>query len=208
MEVIILAGGHQTRLKGVWDKPKCLVPVAGMPLLERLIKHVQTLMPSRVTILAGTRDEELLGWLYHPWKLDLYVQEDRAEGTATAIRYYLRYYRKSPLDYPVMVLNGDTLPMYPLRALLDFYRHTEARHKSGLIAVTFHDKYAGACVLGQQTIFELSHTDHRDLDTYLVEAARYRVTGFLDIGTPGDFDKAQHIKGEALYDPEQDSIAR
>lgn len=60
MKAIILAAGQGTRLRPITDtRPKCLVELAGKPLLEHQIRAMRHLGVDDITIVAGYRAEML-----------------------------------------------------------------------------------------------------------------------------------------------------
>lgn len=60
MKAIILAAGMGTRLASVTGgMPKCLVPVGGVPLLDRLIQRIGEAGIEELIIVTGHRAEEL-----------------------------------------------------------------------------------------------------------------------------------------------------
>lgn len=57
---IILAAGLGSRLKeNTRDTPKCLVPVSGRPILERMLENLEELGVGRVTIVVGYLDHAI-----------------------------------------------------------------------------------------------------------------------------------------------------
>ena len=196
MDVLILAGGRGTRLHPVWTAPKCLVPVGGIPLLERLLHLLRPLRPDWVELSLGhahglvtqfvtTRDFSFLR----------IVSSVSTHGTAVAVvRAVLHGYVGAPL----LVLNGDTLPDYDLGMLVAY--HEQRIGAWATIAVVadpsrWHSVYAGACVLSENALDAITE-DHRtrDFPAHLVGAQEYRVPGFLDVGTPEGFRQAQEWK--------------
>lgn len=197
IDVVILAGGKATRLHGLWKGPKCLVPVGGMPLLGRLLGLCLSIKAKTVRLALGHGGEEverffLKWWESTPTAHSHYgAQLGLTHGTHAAVRECVR-------SGPVLVLNGDTLPLFDLRSLLAYH---EQRH--GAWATTamvpdlarWRERYAGACVLSQEAIEEI-RADQRtyDFPAALLGAQRYFVPGFLDVGTPEGFKQAQEYK--------------
>lgn len=197
-DVCILAGGLGTRLAGLWDGPKCLVPVDGVPLLERLLQQVVPLQPQRIVLATGHLSDELADWVNTNWPrlvpyhVTLRVSHGEPIGTAHALRIALPM-----LGSIVLVLNGDTLPRYDLRLLL----RTASMVRYHPITAAWHDgRYAGAAVFHRAGLDALRESGSSDLDDLiLAAAARYNATGgYIDVGTPEDFYQAQHTKMENL----------
>lgn len=189
-DVCILAGGRGTRLVGLWDGPKCLVPFKGRPLIEELINRALALEPRKIYLLLGHRASQVVAWREDccPHRNVIPIIETEPLGTAGALRNAAPF-----LCRPVLVLNGDTLPGYNLAGLVEF------RDRMGNVeaVVACHDgKYAGAAVLNDVFFARLATSPERDLDALLVDASRYRVPGFLDVGTPDGFCRVQHLKEE------------
>src|SRR3990172_8199178 len=102
MDVVILTGGLGTRLKGVWDRPKCLIPVGGVTLLHRLFDIITPLHPKTVVLALGHLATEVDAWLaaqrkighdlggaysHWPWFFQLgCAYENTPLGTAGALR--------------------------------------------------------------------------------------------------------------------------
>ena len=57
LDVIILAAGQGTRMKS--SLPKVLHPVAGVPMLEHVIKTAQTLNPETIHVVVGHASEQV-----------------------------------------------------------------------------------------------------------------------------------------------------
>lgn len=200
MDVAILAGGLGTRLRGVWDGPKCLVPVDGWPIIERLLFTVKAIQPRTTSLLLGHRGLEVLEHLSMTttWErlgtIRLAVVISPPEGTAEALRLGL-----GGVSAPLLVLNGDTLPRFSLKDMASFYLHNENLRffDKSIIAWSLKQNcYAGAGILGADLLSRVKHGTSPDLDSYLLGAERYLVPGFLDVGTPEGFAEAQTLKGE------------
>ncbi|MDZ4343261.1 MAG: NTP transferase domain-containing protein [Candidatus Binatia bacterium] len=193
LDVCILAGGLGTRLAGIWDGPKCLVPVAGKPVLLRLEEQIAQLSPRKVCLALGHLSREIIRWTatiesppFHVW---CYSIETEPLGTLGALRLAVD---RAQLKAPLLVLNGDTLPGYDLARLVAFH------HRMGDIgasAAWCEGKYAGAAVLNDAFLQHPTSYEERDLEQLLTTATHYYVPGFLDVGTPDDFYRAQHLKG-------------
>ena len=51
IHVVVLAAGQGTRMKS--GLPKVLHPLAGMPLIEHVLKTAEAISPSTVTLIVG-----------------------------------------------------------------------------------------------------------------------------------------------------------
>lgn len=120
MEALILAAGLGTRLRPLTnDLPKALVPVAGVPMLERVARRL---------VAAGAR-LLVINVHHHADQIERYVRErdgfgaevrfSREEGdapleTGGGIKQAARHLS---LDAPFLVHNSDVLTEIPLRDL-------------------------------------------------------------------------------------------
>lgn len=199
LDVAIFSGGKATRLRGLWDKSKFLVPVDGVPLIDRIFERIKELAPRMVYLLLDDRAPEIME---HVDRVQYYglgvvsIIEGAPIGTAAALRGLLMAYDLSGVDRrPIMVLNHDTLPLYPLTALAEYH---EQRHGAWATAAfvhhaeTWRDVYAGASVLSVEAQREI-YADERthDFPVHLLGAHRFNVPDFLDVGTPEGFKLAQ-----------------
>ena len=197
MNVVILCGGRGTRLAGLWDRAKCLVPLGdGQPIIVHLIRRAHALQPHRIIIVTGHRGDEIADELrrlslLHP---RVFVhREAQPSGTASAVRAVAHL-----LDefHHTLVFNGDTLPRYNLSELVQCVPINGCWR---LIRAVCGGKPAGAVLLGSDALRQLLDAEHSDLDAWLdnfpyqVDAGIYylHVCGYLDVGTPRGFELAR-----------------
>lgn len=205
LDVVILAGGLGTRLRGLWDGPKCLVPVCGRPLLDRLFDLLAPLRPRQTTVILGHLEGDVKFWVarHDPRVLHgypdaiVYPIEPKPNGTAEAVRFGAA---DAELRAPLLVLNGDTLPKYDLGALVRFHESRVGCWATAAATVDvarWRHVYAGACVLSAAALEAIS-ADRRtsDLTAHLFGANMFVVPGFLDVGTPEGFQRAKEWRDE------------
>jgi mannose-1-phosphate guanylyltransferase len=134
LEAILLVGGQGTRLRPLTvDRPKQLVPCAGVPFLAHQLARAAACGITRVILATCFRAELFAAEFGDGSALGLeisYVEEDEPLGTGGAIRNAASQLRGGP-DDPVVVLNGDLLSGHDLSAQLDVHEKAEA-------AVTLH----------------------------------------------------------------------
>lgn len=122
---VLMAGGKGTRLRPLTDNvPKPLVPVAGRPILERLVLHlvghgIRTIYLS-INYL-GHMIEEYFGDGSKFGCDILYIREDKELGTAGA----LSSMPEKP-GHPFIVLNGDLVTQANISKLLQFHESNAA----------------------------------------------------------------------------------
>ena len=199
LDVAIMAGGRATRLAGIWDKSKILVPVGGVPLLVRLLEAITALRPRRLVLLLDDRAQEIV---QHPameglaFPLD-YSVEAPPQGTASAFRKGVES-GAIHVDVPLVLLNHDTLPLYPLQALAGHHEQRVGTWATGAFvheAARWRDIYAGACAFSAEAVRDIAAERRtHDLYAHLIGAQRFLVPGFLDVGTPDGFKRAQDWK--------------
>jgi mannose-1-phosphate guanylyltransferase len=134
LEAILLVGGQGTRLRPLTvDRPKQLVPCAGVPFLAHQLARAATCGITRVILATCFRAELFAAEFGDGSRLGLelcYVEEEVPLGTGGGIRNAASRLRGGP-DDPVVVLNGDLLSGHDLSAQLDMHEKADA-------AVTLH----------------------------------------------------------------------
>ncbi len=95
--VIILAGGRGTRMpENEKDKPKCLVDVAGKPMLQRQIDELHKQGFFNIHLALGYKAEMVVAWLKENGHTDVsYVIEQEPLGTGGAMKLALGDTRES-----------------------------------------------------------------------------------------------------------------
>jgi len=184
MNVAILCGGYGTRLAGLWDGPKCLVPLGdGGPIIAHLIRRARVEALAKCTyVLVGHKGEQVIDELRRLSLLSprlVIENEGVPRGTGAALR------RANTIQPPVLVLNGDTLPLYDLGDLVAAWRVSNA----DILTTWCAGKAAGAMLLGFVAWRNFLADDEADLERWIARStfhseARIMVKGFLDIGTP------------------------
>lgn len=189
MDTAILCGGYGTRLAGLWDEPKCLVPLGdGHPILAHLLCRIYSLRPRCIHLLTGHKGLEVVTELRSRGFLSpkLLVSCETPRGTAVAMRSVL-----SQVIPPLMVLNGDTLPRYPLSDLMRIWN----AESPDVLSAQCGGVSAGATILSAEALQKLRESTATDFDVLvesecLGEIRRVLVAGFLDVGTPRGFELA------------------
>src|SRR5580698_7561227 len=95
---IVLAAGKGTRMKN--SLPKVVHPVAGRPMIERVIRAVQEAGADEVRVVVGY-GEALVRNIVEPMGAQCFRQEKQA-GTADAVRSA----RPGSLRGRILILNG------------------------------------------------------------------------------------------------------
>jgi NDP-sugar pyrophosphorylase family protein len=113
--VIILAGGKGTRMpENEKDKPKCLVDVAGKPMLEWQLEDLRKQGFANITLSLGYKAEMVIDWLKNTGNADIeYVIETEPLGTGGGIRLALGDTRE-----PFIGINCDDFADINLTSLM------------------------------------------------------------------------------------------
>lgn len=172
MKVVILNGGKGTRL-GLSDRPKPMVPVAGRPLLERLVDVCKASGFLDLVFLNGHLAEVIENYFGDGSAFGVrieHVREETPRGTAGAILD-----ARTLLTEPFIVLYGDIL------IDVDLAHFAEAHQKSGALGTLF------------------VHPNDHPQDSDLVETDERRyITAFLSKPhTPGEI--LPNLVSGALY---------
>ncbi len=123
MKAVVLAGGKGTRL-GLTDRPKAMVPVAGVPLLERIVANARASGVAEFVFLtghlAGVIEDHFGDGSGFGVRIE-HVREATPLGTAGAVLA-----ARHLLEEPFAVLYGDTLLDVDLARMAAFQRRSGA----------------------------------------------------------------------------------
>lgn len=118
---LILCAGEGSRIRAVaGDQPKVLVPVAGVPTLDRVVRWLTSHGIAEVAVNLHHRGQSIQDHLGDGALLGVTVRYSREPvllGTAGACRPLADF-----LDRTFVVVYGDVLTDLDLRALLAFHR--------------------------------------------------------------------------------------
>ena len=123
-KAIILAGGKGERLRPYTeDKPKCMIPVLGNPLLSFTMRLLRAHGFSSVTICGGYLHEVVEGYFGDgsKWGLKIdYLVEKEPLGRGGAMRNALEHIQPMPNE-SVLAMNGDMLTNLNLSEFINFW---------------------------------------------------------------------------------------
>ncbi|MBL4889602.1 MAG: nucleotidyltransferase family protein [Candidatus Lindowbacteria bacterium] len=124
-DTIILAGGKGLRLKSeIKDLPKPMAPILNRPFLEHQLDHLTKSGVKKVVLAVGYRYQVIqkhFGTTYKGIKI-AYSIEKKLLGTGGGIRKAL----SKTSSRTVLVLNGDTLFPFDLRAFSSCHKATKS----------------------------------------------------------------------------------
>lgn len=179
MRVFILAGGQGTRLRPVWDGPKCMAPVNGKPFLDYQVKWIAKWGRGRPILCLGYLSELVTG------RKEPKSIEAEPLGTMGAVKLALLKY---PAADRVVVLNGDTYCDCDLWRMVGFH----VCNNGSLTKAVFKGVDAGVYILEDWVYNQLHDTgDLAEFARTEVSSLDYEVDYFLDIGTPEGYERAQ-----------------
>lgn len=128
MQAIILAGGKATRMRPYTDdRPKAMVEVAGVPIVERQIRWLRSHAVERLVISCGYKAEVLRDHLGDGAALGVsiaWAEEPEPLGRGGGLKYAARHLPES--EERCLALNGDVLADFPIPDLLAHHRATGA----------------------------------------------------------------------------------
>ncbi|MFB6210450.1 MAG: bifunctional sugar-1-phosphate nucleotidylyltransferase/acetyltransferase [Halobacteriales archaeon] len=118
MQTVVLAAGEGTRMRPLTStRPKPMLPVAGKPLLARVLDSAAAAGADRFVIVVGYEAaavREYFGDTYAGVPIEYAIQDEQA-GTAHAVRMARPHLDSAPFA----VINGDG--MYDTQSLTDLY---------------------------------------------------------------------------------------
>lgn len=128
--VIIMAGGRGTRLQPFTKiLPKPLIPIGGIPIVERIIGRFQAFGATSFYMTLNYRKEMIKAYFNdseHDYDLR-YVEEEKPLGTAGSIKLI-----KDKLESPVIVSNCDILVNADYGEILKM--HTDSDNKMTIVS--------------------------------------------------------------------------
>lgn len=113
LTVIALAAGKGTRMKS--PLPKVLHPVAGRPMIEKVIQASKQAGAAEVRVIVG-HGQQLVRQVVEPMGVACYVQDEQL-GTAHAVRCA----KPETIEGTVVIMNGDH-PLIEASDIKDFVR--------------------------------------------------------------------------------------
>lgn len=150
--VVILAGGQGTRLRSLFpDRPKCLVPINGVPFLRHYLDWLAKFGARRIILSLGYKADMVTAYVKsESWpglEIEPFV-EATPLGTGGAVRAVLPLIKSDTKT--ALVTNGDSVTKVDLRKFVEFHRCKQARasmllthqprvNASGLVATDAND---------------------------------------------------------------------
>lgn len=135
LTAVILAGGKGSRMVP-WPAPKCLMPVNGIPIIDRLLTHLKASV-NRVIVCVGCRALDVESALReNRWDFD-YFHFSNAGEDASMCERLLKARKDFDIKGRILVCYGDELADVDIAALLA--QHAACRdHWTCLMTLTTH----------------------------------------------------------------------
>jgi NDP-sugar pyrophosphorylase family protein len=173
LQAVVLVGGEGTRLRPLtYGTPKPMVPIFGIPFLERTLLRLRAAGVTEAILAAGYLPKAIRDYFGDGADLGLkltYVVEEAPLGTAGAIKNVEQH-----LTGPFFVLNGDVMTSLDLRAMVAF--HQEKGGMGVLHLIEVEDPSAFGCVVrdanGQVSAF-VEKPPHGEAPTREINAGTY-----------------------------------
>jgi len=125
LRAVILAGGEGTRLKPLtYKRPKPLIPIAGEPCVDYVIKSLVAAGFAKIIVTTGYMSDTLIKSIGDGKKFGasiLYAFEESPAGTAGAVKNVGEF-----LDSTFVVASGDVLADVDIKALFDYHKEKKA----------------------------------------------------------------------------------
>jgi mannose-1-phosphate guanylyltransferase len=136
---VVLVGGEGTRLRPLtYTRPKPLLPVVGISIIERKLIHLAEHGISHVVLSLGYQPDKFLAAFPDGEIAGVrlsYAVEPSPLDTAGAIRFAAETIGFLDSDEPIVVLNGDVITSLDLRSQIRFHRECGAEATIALTQV-------------------------------------------------------------------------
>jgi len=147
VKAVILVGGEGTRLQPLTlTTPKQMLPVAGRPMIERVVAHLACHGIDQVVLALGYRPAAFLraypGGRCAGVEL-IYAVEPEPLDTAGAIGFAARF---AAIDETFVVVNGDVITDLHVGSLIAFHRQRGAEATIALTPVDDPSRYGVVCM--------------------------------------------------------------
>ncbi len=125
MKVVIMAGGRGTRISDLFpDIPKPMIPIAGVPVLERELISLKKQGFRDIIITVGYKADVIMNYFGDGSKLGIdieYFIEDKPLGNAGAL-----FKLKDKLSDVFLLLNGDAMFDVDFNRFLSFHKQKDS----------------------------------------------------------------------------------
>ena len=153
LSIVILAAGNGSRMKS--NMPKVLHPLAGVPMLERIIKTAQKLEPKSIHVVYGSGGETVKNAMEHLKVCWVYQAEQLGTGHAVS-----QVIPELDVADQLVVLFGD-VPLISSKTLLRLIDQTP-QNGLGLIISELDDPSGFGRIIRNDTGNIIGIVEHKD----------------------------------------------
>lgn len=147
---VVLVGGEGTRLRPLtFATPKQLLPVAGIPLLRRVVEPLEAAGIEQLVLSSGYQADAFAGLDLGPFRVTTAV-EDPPLGSGGGLAYATR---TAGIEGTFIALNGDVIGDVDVVALLHLHRESGASATVLVKAVADPSEF-GVAVVGADGVVE------------------------------------------------------
>ncbi len=195
MQCVILAAGEGSRMRPLTtSRPKVMLPLAGKPSLEHLIRNVRDAGIREIILIVGYQEQSIRAYFGNGSKFDVaiqYVVQKKQLGTADALRVAEPF-----ITDKFLMLNGDmVLDMSDIQQL--------CRKKAPVMAIatTTHPEDFGVVTLSKGKISSLEEkTPHPKSDTINAGAYLFDLEIFTILKQVSPSSRGEYELTDALMD--------
>lgn len=141
MKSIILAAGYGTRLAPYNNEPKCLIEVAGRPIIEHLVRKIEDINEVDKTYIITNQKFNVYmeKWLKNlKTKKGIILVNDGTtsdENKLGAIKDLEFLIKKEKIDDDILCLGGDNLFEDDLKEFVQFFNYKEGYKRGPLVGL-------------------------------------------------------------------------
>jgi molybdenum cofactor cytidylyltransferase len=185
ISAVVLAAGASTRM----GQPKLLLPLAGEPIIRRVVREVSAAAFDEVLVVLGHEYERVLSVL-EGLNIRHAVNDDYASGMGSSFRTAVAHLADAEAAMFVLA-DQPFVTTTEFRAVLDAYR----KARPAIVCARFGEVTAPPHLFDRSLFPELSQLDHgarpvlqrhRDHSIVLTFPAEL----LMDVDTPEDYERA------------------
>jgi mannose-1-phosphate guanylyltransferase len=190
---VILAGGKGTRLRPFTeDTPKPMLMINGKPIVEHTVKWLRDNGFEKIVFAVGYRKEKVEDYFGNGKDFGVsivYSEEDESNpmGTAGALLN-----AREHMDSIFLVINGDILSNFNLRAMVEFHQEHSGILTVALKSMRDPSKYGVADLDGQKIVNFVEKPPREEAPTNLVNAGIYvansDIFNYIEVPSWMEFD--------------------
>lgn len=176
---LVMAGGFGKRLGDLTKTtPKPLIPVAGRPVLDRVLEQIEAAGVTTIDISVHYLASQIKDFIANRKNAATmrFIEETAPMGTAGALAQIA-----ADLDSPVLIVNGDVLSQVDYAALHNFH---SSHGYDGTVAVKSHEIEVPFGVIRQTSDGHFAGIDEKPRLSYFVAAGLYYLSPEFAALTP------------------------